>query len=340
MGDMQSEALSYSPIPETIPSQDSLIHARTRLITSLPDKGHGSANIAKHIETDIVPAFENHNRSPNYYGFVTGGTTPAALHADHIAVDTDQTAQVYLPKETIAVELEDGAMRMLCDLFDLDQRQWSHRTLTTGATASNVLGLAMGRDAVIQTAAARTPGYKHDKFSVADRGIRDCMHDAGLEDLQVVTTVPHSSLRKAASVVGIGRSHVRDVGRKDAPHRFDMDALEQRLKCISQEDCKIASIVVVSCAEVNTGFFATNGEAMQQIRTLCDKYGAWLHVDAAFGLLARCLPNTPEFANVKAGVANMHLADSITSDAHKLLNVVSSKITAISSLFPLLKSSH
>jgi len=57
--------------------------------------------------------------------------------------------------------------------------------------------------------------------------------------------------------------------------------------------------------------------------------GAWLHVDAAFGLLARALPQTEEYASLNAGVAGLELADSIAGDAHKLLNVVSNKTSVL-----------
>ncbi|KAK5131383.1 hypothetical protein LTR08_000986 [Meristemomyces frigidus] len=60
---------------------------------------------------------------------------------------------------------------------------------------------------------------------------------------------------------------------------------------------------------------------MHAIRRLCNRYGAWLHVDAAFGLLARVLPKTKEYHNVHEGVGGLELADSIAGDAHKLLNV-------------------
>lgn len=47
------------------------------------------------------------------------------------------------------------------------------------------------------------------------------------------------------------------------------------------------------------------------------------HVDknTAFGLFARVLPDTPEFEHVRQGAEGIELADSITGDAHKLLNV-------------------
>jgi glutamate/tyrosine decarboxylase-like PLP-dependent enzyme len=159
---------------------------------------------------------------------------------------------------------------------------------------------------------------KDDGVSIAECGIYKAMQHAHLDDIQILTTVPHSSLRKAASIAGLGRGNVKDVGRKDSPHRFDMEALEHALAT----SANTASIIVISCGEVNTGLFATNGTEIAHIRSLCDKYSAWLHVDAAFGLRARCLPSSnPEFTHLREGVENIHLADSITSDAHKLLNV-------------------
>jgi glutamate/tyrosine decarboxylase-like PLP-dependent enzyme len=60
---------------------------------------------------------------------------------------------------------------------------------------------------------------------------------------------------------------------------------------------------------------------MQAIRQLCDMYGAWIHVDGAFGILARLLPSLPQYDAIKLCTAGLELADSITGDGHKLLNV-------------------
>jgi glutamate/tyrosine decarboxylase-like PLP-dependent enzyme len=45
----------------------------------------------------------------------------------------------------------------------------------------------------------------------------------------------------------------------------------------------------------------------------------------AFGLFARALPDTDEFKTLRTKVAGIELADSITSDCHKMLNVVSTR---------------
>lgn len=43
---------------------------------------------------------------------------------------------------------------------------------------------------------------------------------------------------------------------------------------------------------------------------------------AAFGIFARALESKPEFAKIREMASGLELADSITVDGHKLLNVV------------------
>ena len=51
--------------------------------------------------------------------------------------------------------------------------------------------------------------------------------------------------------------------------------------------------------------------------------GTSADVDAAFGLFARALPPGDEFKALRESCEGIELADSITGDAHKCLNVVS-----------------
>jgi len=100
------------------------------------------------------------------------------------------------------------------------------------------------------------------------------------------------------------------------PSRIKLPELDRSL-----QKSRTASIIAISCSEVNSGLFATYDEDMLAIRELADRYGAWIHVDAAFGLLARCLPQTHEYRYLNAGVRFLEAADSIAADAHKLFNV-------------------
>lgn len=298
-----------------LPSQEALQNARSSLLTSIPSQGIGFEQTRQHLQQDIVPGLNGNSKSPRYYGFVTGGATPIATFADKLAVEEDQNVQVHLPNETVATNVEDAALRMLCELLGFDPTQWPHRTFTTGATASNVVGLACGREYIVAEAAKRA-GIS---ASVACDGLLEATRAANIHTIQILTTVPHSSLRKAASILGLGHSSVMDVSSPSSPQHFSHSALETALATPNT-----ASIIAISAAEVNTGLFATTGLAeLKALRALADQHAAWIHVDAAFGLQARLLlpDDDPSYKLVASGVAGLELADSITGDAHKMLNV-------------------
>lgn len=59
------------------------------------------------------------------------------------------------------------------------------------------------------------------------------------------------------------------------------------------------------------------------------------NLQLAFGLFARCLPPGPEFNTLINNASGLELADSITGDSHKMLNVVCGPSNAEKSLtFP------
>ncbi|KAI4145176.1 MAG: hypothetical protein L6R39_003916 [Caloplaca ligustica] len=312
-----------------LPHASALQRASSRIISTLPDEGRGIQSTTAHVLDDLASALNHQALSPHYYGFVTGGISPAARVAEQVVSLYDQNVAVHLPEETIATKVEDRALRLLLQLFNFDVEAWPGRTFTTGATASNVMGLACGREFVTNEAIRKR--RKHEACetteTVGEMGLLAACREADITDFQILTTLPHSSLKKASSVVGLGRSCFHRVSRSEDELEFDLELLEERLR-----RPHTASIVVISCAEVNTGFFATHGYSdVDALRSLCDKYGAWLHVDAgmytlfsrrleslrqsdcspAFGLFARVLEDREEFTHIHGGVEGLELADSI-----------------------------
>lgn len=264
--------LRTEPAPDVLPPEESVTRAREKLQQHLPESGLGLEETTKHLQEAIIPGLNASSRSPNYYGFVTGGSTPAASLADNIVTAYDQNVGVHLPKETVATNLEDRALVLLCELLKLDPAQWPHRTFTTGATASNMLGVACGREYVIAEASAVRSDATN---SVGELGIYEAMHRAGIDKIQILTSVPHSSLSKAAGILGLGRASIRSIGLEGASHKIDIAQLKKLL-----EQPGTASVVAISASEVNTGAFATSSlQEMLEIRKLCDMYGAWIHVD-------------------------------------------------------------
>ncbi|KAI1171483.1 pyridoxal phosphate-dependent transferase [Nemania sp. FL0916] len=313
----QSATVSPGAHAPTLPGPDKLAHARA----SLPDdaseaylSGLGPEATFSHLMEDIVPALNGENRSGRYWGFVTGSTLPVAEVADNIVSAYDQNVQVHLPDQTIATEVEDAALKMLLRLLRLgDPGHWLGRTFTTGATASNILGLACGREGVLTARLG-----EEDAPSSGELGLLRACAEAGIKEIQVLTSMAHSSLPKAASVVGLGRASVKFLPFRDAePWRLDIDAVERELR---REN--VASIIALSAGEVNTGRFATTGvEDMRRLRGLADTYKAWIHVDGAFGIFARVLPATDEYVALHKVAEGLELCDSMTIDGHKLLNV-------------------
>lgn len=360
--------------PSIIPSSSALATCLSSLPSpSSPSYLHplGPSQTHAHLLTTILPALNLQSLSPRYLAFVTGGVLPIAEAADNLVTAIDQNVQVHFhftpeapwQAHSASTAVEDAALRMLISLLELDDNTttnhdegatasktcaWPGRTFTTGATASNILGLACARDAVVNrrlaslppsSLSSSSPTTPNEPPTVSSLGLLPACRLAGIDSIQILTSMSHSSLSKAASIVGLARASVREVGREGEPWRLDLERVEKELA--RGEGNRTASIIVVSAGEVNTGRFATSVLDMPKLRSLADRWGAWIHVDGgkfteylgglvtwcidgclAFGIFARALPKTDEFLSLHANVAGLELADSIAADGHKLLNVV------------------
>ena len=258
-----------------------------RLAGRLPDEGDGAlAALTELVEHGIGAA--TRSSGPRFFHFVTGGVTPAAQGADWLASTLDQNAFSAV-SSPLAVRLEGVAISWLLDLFELPS-SWGG-VLTTGATTANFTALA----------AARRWWAERHGVDVDDRGFE------GLPAVPIFSSgYVHPSATKALAMLGLGRGSVRVLAR-DAAGRLDVDALERELAALDGAP----AILIGNAADVNTGDF----DPLDRMADLAERYGAWLHVDGAFGLFARLTPLASQLA---AGVERAH---SVISDGHKWLNV-------------------
>ena len=150
------QILQQKSIP-VLPQSSRLEKARNALLQTIPERGLGIEETSNHLLQDIAPGLNASSLSANYYGFVIGGVTPAARVADNIVSTYDQNPSVHLPDQTVATNVEDKALRLLLDLLRFDQKEWTG-IFSTGATASNVLGLACGSEYVINERIKRRLG--------------------------------------------------------------------------------------------------------------------------------------------------------------------------------------
>ncbi len=218
-----------------------------------------------------------------YFGFVIGGTLPAALATNWLAGAWDQNAamQVMSP---VTVKVEEIVREWTLDLLDLPST--SGIGFVTGTTMANFSGLAAARSALLQRV-----GWNVEE---------DGMFEAPPIRVVVGQEV-HVSVLKALSMVGLGRSRVITVPA-DAQGRMRADALP-----VLDEH----TIVCIQAGNVNTGAF----DPAKEICARAQQAGAWVHVDGAFGLWGAV---SPQYAPLLDGV---NAADSWAIDCHKWLNV-------------------
>ena len=105
----------------------------------LPESGSGAASAFAQFQQQIAPYLSG-SAGPRYLGFVTGGSTPAAMLGDWLVAATDQN--VFVPGDSISSSVELQALAWLRELFYLPDD--FDGILTTGATASNILGALTG----------------------------------------------------------------------------------------------------------------------------------------------------------------------------------------------------
>ena len=254
----------------------------------LADRGEAAGEVVDHLATIADPGLIA-SAGPRYFGFVIGGSLPAALAADWLTSAWDNNAGLYAigPSASVAEEV---AAEWLIDLFGLPAG--SSVGFSTGATMASFTALAAGRHRVLERLG----------WNVEEDGLQ------GAPEISVIVGAEaHVTIHVSLQMLGLGRNRVLRVAA-DEQGRMRPDALRETLAAVRDRPV----LVCAQSGNVNTGAFDPLSEIVAAVRELPN---AWLHVDGAFGLWAAAAPS---LRHLTAGLAD---ADSWTTDAHKWLNV-------------------
>lgn len=253
----------------------------------LDETGTGTLGALNEFNQRLEPLMVA-SSGPRYWGFVTGGTTPAAIVGDWLTSIYDQNSQRVKGDGDISANIEIETIALLLDLFGLQQEFFGG--FVTGATMSNFTCLGVARQWV----------GKQQGCDVAKEGVTI--------PIKVLTATPHSSAVKSLAMLGMGSNNIVKVkvleGNREA---MDVIDLENQLQALRGTP----AIVIASGGTVNTVDF----DDFIALNDLKSKYNFWLHIDAAFGGFAAC---SREYQHLLRGWGK---ADSITIDCHKWLNV-------------------
>jgi glutamate/tyrosine decarboxylase-like PLP-dependent enzyme len=224
---------------------------------------------------------------PRYFGFVTGGALDTATAADIIAAGWDQSAFNSVMSPAGAV-VEEVVGTWLKDLLGLPKH--ASFGLVTGAQGANTVALAAARHGVLAKIG----------WDVERNGL------TGAPPVRVVASEErHATIDRALRLLGMGTNCIVAVAA-GSNGVIDMNALANTL-----ENGNGPAIVCLQAGNVNTG-------GCDNLRAACElarAYGAWSHVDGAFGLWAAASSATRNL------VDGIELADSWGLDGHKWLNV-------------------
>jgi len=266
---------SVAPPPEAVERLKSLD-------VPLQEEPIAEAEVLAELD-DIGSAATVASAGPRYFGFVTGGSLPAALAANYLAGAWDQNAVFHVASPAAAC-LEEVCRRWLLALFGLPPD--AGIGFVTGATMANFSALAAARHALLDRRG----------WDVEAQGL------FGAPQIKVIVGEEvHVSVLKALSLLGLGRERVVRVA-VDGQGRMRPGAIPPLAE---------PAIICIQSGNVNTGAF----DPAQEICEIAKASDSWVHVDGAFGLWAAACP---ERAHLAAGIAS---AQSWATDAHKWLNV-------------------
>jgi glutamate/tyrosine decarboxylase-like PLP-dependent enzyme len=225
---------------------------------------------------------------PRYFGFVIGGSMPAALAADWLVSGWDNNGGLYACSPVASVA-EETAGRWLVELFGLPAA--TTVGFPTGGMMANFSGLAAARHRVLARAG----------WDVEARGLQ------GAPLVRVIVGAErHATIDIALRYLGLGAASV-EVVPADAQGRMRTELLPDVLAA----GAATPTIICAQAGNVNTGAF-------DDFDAVCDAaaaHNAWVHVDGAFGMWAAVAPS------LRPLVQGLDRADSWATDGHKWLNV-------------------
>ncbi len=268
-----------------VPPTASVAEVAAALGVELPDDPTDPTAVVDMLARAVEPGLTA-MPSGRFFGFVIGGTHPAGMAADWLTSAWDQNAGLRTVTPA-ATAVDDVAEGWVLDLLGLPEG--GAVGFVTGGTMANFTCLAAARDAVL----ARV-GW--------DVGANGLVGSPGMRVL--VGAERHDSVDLVLRYLGLGAPELVPV---DGQGRIVPAVLGEMLEGGDERP----AVVVLQAGNIHSGAFDPFEEAI----AVAHEYGAWVHVDGAFGLFAAAAPAYRHL------VHGYEAADSWATDAHKTLNV-------------------
>jgi aromatic-L-amino-acid decarboxylase len=260
---------------------------RKQLPAEPPAQPESFDQILQDLDRIIVPGLTHWNHPSFFAYFPNTGSEPGAL-GELLTAVLNVNGMLWRTSPA-ATELEEHVLGWLRDLMGLPPA--FKGMIFDTASLSTFHALAAARETITE-------------HSVREDGLSG----PGTPRLRLYASEQaHSSIEKSAMALGIGRRNLVKIGT-DAEFRMDPKALDSAIARDVREGFRPFAVV----ATVGTTS-TTSIDPVARIADVCEKYGLWLHVDAAYAGSAAILP---EMRYILEGVDR---ADSFVTNPHKWL---------------------
>jgi aromatic-L-amino-acid/L-tryptophan decarboxylase len=248
---------------------------------SLPTDEQDITKVYDEFKKNILP-YHLGNIHPRFWSWVVGTGSAQGMLAEMLAAGINSNVGI---GDQAAMYADAQVVNWCKEMMGFPEE--SSGTIVSGASAANLNALVVARNSV-------------NKY-IRSRGVQ--IYSSKL--VMYASTETHSSIQKAAEIIGIGSDGLRKV-RVDEDFRMDTNHLEE-LIARDKAAGNIPFCVVANVGTVNTAAI----DPLDEIFLICMKYNLWFHVDGAFGALAKLTPEYHEELQI------MEMADSIAFDLHK-----------------------
>ncbi len=237
----------------------------------------------------VVEPNLTHWNHPGFFAyFAITGSGPGIL-GETLAAALNVNAMLWRTSPA-ATELEERVCDWLRQMMDLPAELRGH--INDTASSSSLVGLAAAR-------------HRLPELNVRIKGLAG--RPAAPPLTLYTSDQAHSSIDKAAIVLGIGQENIRRVA-SDEEFRMSVPALAEAI-ARDRAEGRLPMAVVATAGTTST----TSVDPIPEIADLCTREGIWLHVDTAYaGAAAIC----PEFRQRMPGLER---ADSLVVNPHKWL---------------------
>ena len=265
--------------PGEMPSK---IRAALNLDGALPEQGTDPARLLEET-TRLVFEHSLFNGHPKFFGYITSSPAPIGMLGDFLAAAANPNMGAFILSPA-ATEIEVQTVRWIAELIGYPKTCGG--LLVSGGNMGNMIAFLAALKATDAHARGRASGGSPRVY---------CSRET------------HTWVEKAMDLTGLGHDALRWIP-VDPDLRMNLAALRSQMT--SDRDRGDTPVIVIgSAGTVSTGAV----DPLRAIAAVCREFGAWFHVDGAYGGLAAAVPEVPDDLHALAE------ADSIAVDPHKWL---------------------